>query len=230
MRYWLYPLWLLALAGLISLGLWQLDRAEQKRLWQTEQAGEALQFSSGPGIEAAMAGRNWLKAELKVAWPDVNPLYLDNRTQQGKAGYELLLPVQLEDGSFMVANLGWLPLPASREVQPIVGRPEAKKLSGVLGYPVDTYTLGAEQGDKPWRLQQQSLALMESRWRLDLHPWVIWLEQPLIPGIEARAPGAGQMPPERHVGYAVQWFALALALLILGGVLEWKTRKKQHHG
>lgn len=227
-RLWLYPLWLLALSGLVSLGLWQLDRAEQKRAWQAEQQQLGLISPTAADIEQAMEGHHWIKAEMQVRWPDVRPLYLDNRTNQGQAGYELLLPVQLEDGSFIAANLGWLAMPERRDIEPVTGRPDTDLVSGVLGLPVDTFTLGAEQPEQPWRLQRQSLQLMEARWQLELNPWVIWLNQPVIKGVQARVPSTGQMPPERHIGYAVQWFALALTLLILGGVLEWKIRKKQH--
>ncbi|WP_343123727.1 SURF1 family cytochrome oxidase biogenesis protein, partial [Xanthomonas translucens] len=33
------------------------------------------------------------------------------------------------------------------------------------------------------------------------------------------------LPPERHLGYAVQWFGLALAVLLTAGLLSWRTRK-----
>ncbi|WP_288728953.1 SURF1 family cytochrome oxidase biogenesis protein, partial [uncultured Pseudoxanthomonas sp.] len=33
------------------------------------------------------------------------------------------------------------------------------------------------------------------------------------------------LPPERHLGYAVQWFGLALAVLITAGVLTWRRRR-----
>ena len=33
------------------------------------------------------------------------------------------------------------------------------------------------------------------------------------------------LPPERHLGYAVQWFGLALAVLLTAAVLSWRSRK-----
>jgi cytochrome oxidase assembly protein ShyY1 len=38
------------------------------------------------------------------------------------------------------------------------------------------------------------------------------------------------LPPERHVGYAVQWFALALAMLVMALVLTWHSRRKARQG
>ena len=32
------------------------------------------------------------------------------------------------------------------------------------------------------------------------------------------------LPPERHLGYAVQWFALALAMLVIAALLTWRLR------
>ena len=146
-RLWLYPLWLLALSGLVLLGLWQLDRAEQKRAWQAEQQQPGLISPTAADIEQAMEGHHWIKAEMQVRWPDVRPLYLDNRTNQGQAGYELLLPVQLEDGSFIAANLGWLAMPERRDIEPVTGRPDTDLVSGVLGLPRPVAPRGAH--DRP---------------------------------------------------------------------------------
>lgn len=228
-RLWLYPFWFLVLIGLTSLGLWQLDRAEQKRAWLEEQKALSLNSPSQTEIGEALKTHRWVATEMSVNWLEARPLFLDNRTHEGRAGYELLLPVQLEDGSILAANLGWLPAPSRRDVEPEVNRPQVMQLSGVIGLPVETFTLGGEQSAQSWLLQRQRLETMEQYWQLDLQPWIFWLDQPVMPGIKARLPGAGQMPPERHIGYAVQWFALALTLLLLGGVLEWKIRRKQHH-
>lgn len=38
-------------------------------------------------------------------------------------------------------------------------------------------------------------------------------------------PEQGSCPPERHLGYAVQWFSLALTLFGLGLWLEWRRRR-----
>ena len=34
------------------------------------------------------------------------------------------------------------------------------------------------------------------------------------------------LPPARHLGYAVQWFAMALAVLVIAAVLQWRTRRR----
>ena len=33
------------------------------------------------------------------------------------------------------------------------------------------------------------------------------------------------LPPQRHLGYAVQWFGLALTVLVVALVLEWRRRR-----
>ncbi len=33
------------------------------------------------------------------------------------------------------------------------------------------------------------------------------------------------LPPSRHLGYAVQWFAMALAVLVIAGVLHVRRRR-----
>ncbi len=38
------------------------------------------------------------------------------------------------------------------------------------------------------------------------------------------------LPPERHVGYAVQWFGLAAAVLVTALLLTWRSRRSAGKG
>jgi cytochrome oxidase assembly protein ShyY1 len=38
------------------------------------------------------------------------------------------------------------------------------------------------------------------------------------------------MGPEKHLGYAVQWFAMAVALFGLYLYLGWHNAREKHHG
>jgi cytochrome oxidase assembly protein ShyY1 len=38
------------------------------------------------------------------------------------------------------------------------------------------------------------------------------------------------LPPERHVGYAVQWFGLAGAVFVTALVLTWRSRRRTRQG
>ena len=35
------------------------------------------------------------------------------------------------------------------------------------------------------------------------------------------------LPPQQHLGYAVQWFALAAAMLVIAALLTWRMRRRR---
>ncbi|GGC11355.1 SURF1-like protein [Marinobacterium zhoushanense] len=225
-RVWLYPLWLLMLTLLCALGVWQLERAEQKRQWLTEQQGAALNNPTQAELEYALAGRQWVPVRLTGEWIPEEPLFLDNRTHEGRVGYEVLLPARLITGQALLVNLGWIEAPERRELKPGVARPTIAQLEGVIGRPVATYTLSERQLSADWRLQRLDTQQAGEQWQLQLEPWVLWLKRPAQRDMVPRLPGSATMAPERHLGYAVQWFALALTLVLIVGVLEWKAHKQ----
>jgi len=226
-RLWLYPLWLLGVLMLCALGVWQLGKSEQKRQWVSEQSRVVMENPGDAEIEQALKAANWIPVRLQVDWLEREPLFLDNRTHAGRAGYEVLLPVALPESRVLLVNLGWVEAPPTRERKPALGRVESSWLEGVIGRPIKTFTLNDEQA-RGWRLQRLDLEQAGRYWGLQLEPWVLWLSRPVQADIVPRLPGSGAMSPERHLGYAVQWFALALALVMIAGVLEWKVRRRRH--
>lgn len=222
-RGWLYPLWLMVLALLLCLGFWQLDRAQQKRDWQSEQTAEVLQEPGNARIEDALSIRQWVPVRIRGEWIEREPLFLDNRTLNGRVGYEVLLPARLNGGDIVLVNTGFVEAPALRENKPEVVIPESGWFKGVVGRPVQPFILGQEK-DAEWRVQRLDTDHASEIWGVQLKPWVLWLSEESGGSSVPRVPGEGVMPPERHIGYAVQWFALALTLVVIAGVLEWKSR------
>ncbi|MEM8984954.1 MAG: SURF1 family cytochrome oxidase biogenesis protein, partial [Pseudomonadota bacterium] len=59
-----------------------------------------------------------------------------------------------------------------------------------------------------------------------LLPWALLLDGDAEDGFAARDWQPTGLPPERHLGYAVQWFALALTLVILWFVFSLKKHER----
>ena len=98
----------------------------------------------------------------------------------------------------------------------MIDLPEGEALvRGQLGLPQDTFTLGNTQGDLTQRVQRIDTATLGEFWGLSLMPWALWPESALSDDVQPKTPTA-YLTPSRHVGYAVQWFALAVALCVLG--------------
>ncbi len=213
---------LLVLILLISLGFWQLDRAEQKRL--------LLQAYGERPTDAAISissdftpGPDWRyrRAQLVGTYDAEHQFLLDNRVQPGRVGYHVLTPLRLARGDAVVlVNRGWVPQGATRAELPALQTPGEVELGveGLIDFPPQkVFVLGeGEDRDPGWPkvLQQVRLDLHAQQLGVRLLPMVLLLDKDQ-PGGFVRDWNPVVVGPERHVGYAVQWFALAAALVIL---------------
>lgn len=221
---------LLVAAGLAQLGRWQLQRAQEK---------EALL----DGIERARSSE---LAELSRLPPDSElrfravsvrgqflgdrQVLLDNQLQQGRPGVRAYVPFQLAaDSRLVLVDRGWQARPDRTQALPVAAVPQGEvELRGVLLDPPGAGMLlgRAQHSTWPVLLTRIDLAELQSRLGLPLLDFVLEdLDTPRAESIRA-----GMLPPERHRGYAVQWFGLSLTILIIYAVLAlraWRglTRK-----
>ena len=140
---------------------------------------------------------------------------------QGRVGYHVLTPLRLAQGNAVVlVNRGWVPQGATRADLPALPAPKDLELriEGLIDFPPEkVFSLGeGEDRDPGWPkvLQRVRLELQAEQLDARLLPMVLLLA-PEQPGGFVREWIPVVIGPERHVGYAVQWFALAAALVIL---------------
>ena len=213
---------LLVLPLLLTLGFWQLDRARQK----TELLAAFVERSQQPPASLAEANpidpaSRYRRVVATGRYDSEHQLLLDNQLRNGQPGYHVLTPLRLAQGSAILVNRGWLPLGGSRRELPDVAvTAEPIAVVGWLAQPTNPgLRLGdAAGGDPRWPrvvpyVDYDRLAALLG---YPLWPTVILLEPEASAGYwRDWQPRFGGYGPERHQGYAVQWFALALALVIL---------------
>lgn len=217
----------LLLGLLTSLGFWQLERAEQTRALLGK-------YSQKPQTVFQLEPHLSVFDELQFQWAEASGSYdndhqflLDNMTHNGRVGYHVLTPLRLRgSGVGVLVNRGWIPIGATREQLP---DPEVGELprdvSGRLRLPAtETFMLGVEQPREGWpyRIQRIRIAALEKELGYPLLPVVLLLDDQQEDGF-VREWRPVRYGPERNVGYAVQWFGLALVLLIIYLVVN--TRK-----
>lgn len=197
-----------------ALGNWQLGRAQEKRALAADFAREA------PAIGLRMLGDDAPRYQRIVARGSYDPtrqFLLDNMSHAGRAGVLVLTPLVLSDGGAVLVNRGWQPYGRTRETLPAVTvAAEPRAVAGRLDdLPRPAIRLDAPQTAGWPRLVQyprmQELSAMLDR---KLYPRMILLDAALPDGYvrEWTVPGT---TPDRHLGYAVQWFAFAaLAIAI----------------
>lgn len=215
----------LVLAGLVSLGLWQLDRAEQKRTrhkaFIERQSGEMLSINDLQTQLRDKQAMQWLPVQATGAFLEETQFLLDNQVVNSEVGYFVYTPFRLQDGkAWVLVNRGWLPVGPERSVLPdftltsgevtISGVVKAATLTGLTLRETDP----EQMSEGVYRLQKIDLTELASLIDKDLLPYVIRLEPDSEHGYlrQWRVPGSGEM---RNIGYAFQWFAMAVALLVI---------------
>jgi len=212
---------LVLLPILISLGFWQLDRAGQKRemlqQFEQQQAGPVLNLNNKVELESLFP---YQKVAATGKFDTQHQFLLDNKVYQGQAGYQVITPLIITGSDKAVlVNRGWVPQMAFRKDLPAIPTPvELLTLEGQLKLELgEVYRLGESglQIDSwPRVIQWLEMEKIEKSLGYKLQDFVI-LQTPDSPAGFVRDWYIKKIVPEKSVSYAVQWFALALALVII---------------
>jgi surfeit locus 1 family protein len=210
----------------VSLGLWQRQRAAEKEALQARLDRLAADPPVVlPARRVAADDYALRRVTARGVYADRFTILLDNRVYGGRAGFHVVSPLRLGGGDVHVlVNRGWVPAGRTRADLPRVATPEGERtVEGIATVPpVRVYELAADTVAGPvW----QNLLLDRYRdWsKLELQPVVIRQTDDAGDGLvrEWDRPDAGA---DRHRGYALQWFALAVLAAVLYVVLNFRRR------
>lgn len=238
--------WLLALlvaAGFAQLGRWQLARMQEKEAMLAAASAALDHAHPRPLLLASdpsrAQGYDWAAGRGTLL--DAS-LWLDAQQRGGRVGvrqYCVLLP---DDGAQAVlVDAGWWPLAGDREL-PEAGCPAGtgQAVRGLLA-PPPTPGLAhgdalAKQADTRWLASRMELPAVAKALglRVAIAPRVLRLDPQREPGDAGVMAATGErdldilpntMQPERHLGYAVQRFGLALTVLVVAATLTFRKKK-----
>lgn len=207
-----WSFWLLLVIAGVSLSYWQWSRAEQKQqllapmsVWNETSSNHWPQ----PGQQVMIRGR----------WLSEHSFWLDNRQYQAQVGVSLITPLQGADGRVYLVDRGFVATQGSRNALPL---PESVNTEAVIEGRFQSLTsapfvLGALlEGNRLQALQlqdwQQRLGISQS-----LATGVVHQSNGLRPAWWAPTE---RMPPQRHLGYALQWLLLALAAVGMAALAD----------
>jgi surfeit locus 1 family protein len=211
---------LVLIASLVSLGRWQLRRAEEKRvLFDSFAAGtDATRL-----IDLATPSlRRYQHIEASGHYDEARQILIDNMVDAGRAGYFVITPFALTGGGWLLVNRGWVPLGASRAERPAIGVAGGERR--IRGRADHMPSPGIQMGTKavlapPYPVVAAFPSHDEIARLLGESSWTKATDLVLLDSGEpdgyVRHWSAPGIPPMRHLGYAVQWFALALTLLVI---------------
>lgn len=212
----------LAVVGLlITLGTWQIRRLAWKEdlIAQTQNLkdGDYQPVSDPAALQAMPAGRAFLPIRLKGTFLHALALRVGTRTHQGQPGYHLFTPFQIDQGSYILVNRGWIPwkdtMPLEEPQGPVAlqGFLRAPEKPGIftplnrpaedLWHSIDMPAMGARFHERGLPVAIAPLYLIAQDTRAHMAPPL-----PLDMHHVLRNP---------HLGYAITWFLLAGAVVIL---------------
>jgi surfeit locus 1 family protein len=231
------PAWLplltyaLLMPLLLWLGFWQLDRRDARiaelavyeRHADQTVAADDVRDAKQDGFRRTTASGRYLAGRQFL---------IDNIVREGRNGFLVVTPLAGgSDGDILLVNRGWIPQTADRlPVGDIAVATDERTVSGRVGrLPVGGLKL---PGSVPEQLRWPSI-----RQYPDVDELAAALDRPVLPWVLLLDPGEpdgfvrdwepGGLPPERHLGYAVQWFALAAALTAIAAIMTFR-REKSH--
>ena len=207
----------------MTLGNWQRERATGKDASQSA-------FDTAPLVTSLEGSPpDWTRVRLVGRMDPARHLLLDNKLFRGRAGVHVLTPLQELSGDWVLVNRGWLPLPPDRSSLPAIATPEGQfELQGrlapisrpgvQLGEPV------ALQPDQwPQLMVYPDWVRIEAALGHPVHPQVLYLDADHAAGFEDRNWTPFTMGPDRHRAYAVQWYGLAVAALVIWLILGFRA-------
>lgn len=218
---------LLSVALTARLGAWQLDRAAQKqamrRAIDERSTLPALGSAALAHDATAAAAQHHRAVRLQGRWLAERTVYLENRPMHGRAGFIVITPLALEQGTGAVlVQRGWVardPLLRARlpDVRTPVGM--VSVLGSIAAPPSPLFEFSGPPATGPIR-QNLDLAGYARETGLVLRPMSVLQAE----DAENRGDGLLRQWPRpaveihKHYGYAAQWFALAA---LITGLYVW---------
>ncbi|WP_187360043.1 SURF1 family protein [Chitinolyticbacter meiyuanensis] len=195
---------LLALVLLtLLLGGWQWSRMQEKEAlfarYRAAATHAPLAWAGGapPG--------DYRQVQLAGHWLPERELTLAPRTHEGQIGFEVVSPFQLQDGQIVLVNRGWLvqgsAIPPTGSVALVELQPWPRFLELAQTHPEGNHFQNIDaRRYAAWAGGRQPVAYVRA----------LGSATPF-----ARSAGPGAIGPERHLGYALTWWAMSAIGLLL---------------
>lgn len=228
-RPWAVAATALLLAAFVSLGWWQLGRGREKQAMIDA-------FARGTETSVVLAGvtvdelPRYQHVSVEGHYDPARQVLLDNMpSSTGRPGFRVLAPFRRDGGGkLLLVDRGWVPLGVTREELPVVYvDPKPRTVVGRLdALPVPGLRVGPAQAEGatgwPRVMNFPTQADLEAALGEPVESRIVLLDASNPDGFQrVWRPSVG-FGPERHLGYAIQWFALAIALVVIFVALSLK--------
>ncbi len=217
---------------LMALGTWQVSRLFWKEaLIERVEARldqEPFLLNSDTVDSLTKEDHEYAPVRVKGSFDHGDEVYFFSTGKGGGSGWHVHTPVDLDDGTRLIVNRGFVPFelkdPATRAAGQLAGNLE---LAGLLRFPLPEKPFGSlgnepEKREYYWRNVGEMSAIMS---RADYLPVIVDLDDTPVPGGWPRGGTTILNFPNNHLQYAITWYGLALTLLGVGGYFLYSRRQ-----
>lgn len=219
---------------LLKLGFWQLDRANNKEVTNALRTKRLHTTSLALPKIAQLNGLNGQQITLQGQLDFSKSMLLDNRVVNGVVGFEVLVPLHMKNQNRVLINLGWIAAGPKRSILPALTMwKNIEEVSGYLHRPslnpfVNSLINASDKKQYPIVIPAVDFEEIKTALDQDYYPSVIRLHEDSDWGYYKAWRWSNKMTAHKHRGYAIQWFALALTLLLLSSYFIWRLNQNDN--
>jgi surfeit locus 1 family protein len=209
----------------IRLGIWQLDRLEQRRAFNSRvlaQINQPVLELSGDGLNEDLVNMEYRKVVVTGEYDLANEVALRNQAWGNRPGFHLLTPLRIQGSDQVIlVDRGWVPVedgdfdrwaaypePGIVEVHGIL---RASQSAPDYGQRSDPVPAEGEAPLKAWYFANVEAIAQQVPYPL-LPAYVQQAPDPSLEGMPYRTQPDLDLTEGPHQSYALQWFSFAVIL------------------
>lgn len=226
---WVTVVVLVGIGVLVRLGIWQLDRLEQRRasnaLLAEQLAQPAVLLTGEEAVDVLLTMEN-REVAAAGSFDYAHQFIILLQDWQGRTGVHLVAPLMLTPDRAILVDRGWIPQDESDQAE-AYNLPNPITVTGYVQ--LSQVPIYGERNTDAQPFQQE-------QYRIDIEVLQAQLPYTLLPIFLQQAPSGEATLPYRagrvidlsegpHLSYALQWFSFAL--LLAGGYVYFVQQQEK---
>ncbi len=207
---------LLAMAILIGLGTWQVQRLAWKEDLIARMAERlAAKPISLPAQVIRPDDWDFRPVAVRGTFDPSAVLYVAGRTRGGELGYDLVMPLRRDDGAVLLVNRGWVPLAARGAAPAPAAGPVTVRGVARMPLPPGAFVPDNEPAANNWfSMDLDAMAAAAGAGAVQPVYLLATAESPAEPDTPQPHRVSANLP-NNHLGYAITWYGLAATLAVI---------------
>lgn len=215
-----------AIAVMVRLGIWQLDRLEQRRGFNTRVSAQLAQPTlnlNQSAMDLDLGAMEYRSVVVRGEYDLSHEVALRNQARGNRIGVNLLTPLKISGtDSYILVNRGWVPTEnfqyddwsayAEPGLVEVKGMLRASQDTPDYGRRTDPIPLPSEEPLRVWNFANAGQIAKQVPFELQPSAYVQQAPDAAWTDLPYRALPELELTEGPHFGYALQWFTFAIVL------------------